>query len=125
MAAFLLTPPGRTLGGFAAALVVIGILTVTFRVWLAVHDRQVIAAQVLLYEKTAAKAKADEEKRQADQVNAAVAAYQRRLAEAEALATQTETDREKGISAYEQRLADLKRQCFADDDDVDFVVRHH
>jgi hypothetical protein len=125
MIAFFLSPIGRYVGGFLVVLVAIGGAALVIHRWLADHDAAVIAAQAALYEKTAVEARAGEEKRQADAVNAAVAAYQRRLAESQAAETQAETEREQGIADYETRLAALKRQCLANDDDVDFILRHH
>lgn len=84
-----------------------------------------IEAVTALYEKTTATAKQAEQKRQEDAVNSAVAAYQRRLAEAQASETQAQSDLEQEVSQYESRLAALKRQCLADSDDVNFIMRHH
>jgi uncharacterized protein YlxW (UPF0749 family) len=125
IAFFFKNPLGRYVGGFLALLAVCAGIALAFDRWLASHDAGVKAAQLALFQKTAAEAKAGEVQRQADAVNAAVGAYQRRLSESQAAETKAKTDLERGISDYEKHLADLKRQCLADDADVDFILRHH
>ncbi len=82
-------------------------------------------AYVVLVEKTAADAAAKEIKRQSDASKAVADNFQKQLTIAAAAEAKAQTDLEKGLAQYEQRLADAKRQCLLDNDDVSTIILHN
>jgi hypothetical protein len=79
---------------------------------------------VELSEKTAAEAKAAEQKRQADAARAAADNFQKQLTVARAAQVKANADLEKGISEYEQKLADQARRCNLTDDDIGDIMHN-
>ncbi len=79
---------------------------------------------VTLTEKTAADARAAEQKRQADAARAAAETFRKQMLEAKSAEAIATADLEKGILSYEQRLVETKRACLLDDSDLDSILRH-
>lgn len=123
MIAFLLSPLGKYVGGFLIVLALVAGAALAFNRWLANHDAAVKEALVSQYEWQAAAAKAAEQKRQADASKAAADNFQKQLSAAKAAEAKANADLEKGLAQYETRLADAKRQCALDDDDVSSILQ--
>jgi hypothetical protein len=117
-----LSPVGKYIAGFLAVVIIIAGAGLAFERWLAGHDARVLEVYMSLVEQQTAKAKEAEEKRQAEAVSAAVAAYQRRLVEAQASQAQSTIETEQRITEYEKRLAAANRRCDLTDDDIGVIV---
>jgi hypothetical protein len=128
MIAFLLsTQTGRmvtaAVGG--VALLVAGYFG--FQIWLAAHDRSVANAAregyVILAEKTAAEARANELQRQLSAAAAAKQSLQEQITKDTAEDAQREKEREQRIFEYEVRLSQANRRCIVDRDDLSTILR--
>jgi len=117
----LITGPLGKIAGIALLIVA---LWGGFQYWLHGHDAAVKEALVQMYERQAAKAKDDEQKRQADAAKAVSDKFQKQLAAATAAEAKANTDLEKEVAGYEKRLADEKRRCDLTDDDVSSIVHN-
>jgi erythromycin esterase-like protein len=115
------------LGKIAGAALLLAALVGGFKVWLISHDTAVKAALkaelVQFYDQKAAEATAAEQKRQADAAKAATDDFQKQLTDAKAAEAKANADLEKGIAQYEARIADAKRQCALDADDVSAILQ--
>lgn len=93
--------------------------------WLTLHDaavaRQARAGYVLLAEKTAAQARADELQRQVTAGAQALEEHRKRLLAAELEDQQQTAEREQEILAYEALLSQANRRCALSADDLRFL----
>ncbi len=96
-----------TIIGRAVALVLALLIAVTgFRLWLSAHDAAVLKGYVLLSEKTAAEAKANEMERQRNAAAQALEDYRKRAVADALIQQKLETKLEQAIKDDNQNLDD-------------------
>jgi hypothetical protein len=119
MFAFFLTPIGKLAGIGLIALMLVG----GFFSWLHFHDKAILAGYVLLSEKTALQAQLDEQTRQVNAGNLAIAEYQERLrAIKEQEAAQDAVDIEKD-KVYAKELEATGRAWRLEQRDLDELLK--
>ncbi len=96
-----------TIMGRAVALVLVLLIAVTgFRLWLSAHDAAVLKGYVLLSEKTAAEAKANEMERQRNAAAQALEDYRKRAVADALIQQKLEAELEQAIKDDNQNLDD-------------------
>jgi hypothetical protein len=111
-------------GIIGAAIIGFFIFTafVSFKFWLASHDKQLLSRYVLLAEKTAAESRANEMERQRNAASLALEDHRKRLAASEAAEEHANARLEKEIAEYEKALSAAGRACSLDDLDRSFLL---
>ncbi|NTG61850.1 hypothetical protein [Rhizobium rhizogenes] len=79
---------------------------------------------VQLAEKTTAEAKAAEMERQRNAASQALDEARKRQAADEVVQQAKDAQTDTEVADYEKKLAAANRQCLADPDDVDFLLKH-
>jgi hypothetical protein len=129
MIAFLLsTQTGRLVASLAGGVALCVTAYFGFTIWLAAHDRSVAnearQGYVLLAEKTAAEARANELQRQLSAADSAKQSLLEQITKDTAEDAQREKDREQRIFEYEVRLSQANRRCTLDRSDLDAILRN-
>jgi hypothetical protein len=124
MIAFLLsTQVGRLITGAIGIVALIGLAYV----WLLSHDARVAAearqGYVILAEKTAAEAKANELQRQINAATGAQQSLQQQIQKDAVDDAAREKDRDARILEMEARLSQANRRCSLSRDDITDIVR--
>lgn len=109
----------------AAASVATAVLAyaVTYLIIVPLERADARRGYVVIAEKTAAEAEAAELRRQRNAASQSLDEYRKRLAVSEASEEQANARMEKENAENETALKNRGRSCFADADDVDFIVR--
>lgn len=98
--------PSTIIGRAIALVLIVLLLFVGFRIWLHAYDAAILKGYVLLSEKTAAEARADEMERQRNAAALALEDYRKRAVADALIQQRLETELEQAIKDDNQNLDD-------------------